>query len=139
MAPKSAQLRWLEQAVACGRVPSVEAAVEDAIAARMADPDGFVDGDWVAPCLAEARAEAARGETMSMDEFKAHMALRRTNRADLALVVCFDRTRSGKTQVSAPDHPTPNGSSIEGEGCVNHSAPARVMTMWSSRRMPHSP
>jgi antitoxin ParD1/3/4 len=70
------QQKWLEEQVAAGRFDSVEGAVAVAVADLMA-----VDGDdlaWAKPYVDEARAAAARGEVVSLDEaltdIDAHLA-----------------------------------------------------------------
>jgi Arc/MetJ-type ribon-helix-helix transcriptional regulator len=75
----SEQLKWLESAVAAGRFESVEAAVQAALVGLMVDTDQAAenDDDWVAPLLDEARASHARGESISLEEFKAQLANRR--------------------------------------------------------------
>jgi Arc/MetJ-type ribon-helix-helix transcriptional regulator len=66
------QMRWLEEAVAQGRFPSVEDAVRAAV-------DGFIvdhkygDLSWARPYIAEARAQVARGEVTELDEFLARL------------------------------------------------------------------
>jgi Arc/MetJ-type ribon-helix-helix transcriptional regulator len=75
----SEQLKWLETAVAAGRFESIEAAVQAALVGLMVDTDqsGEAEDDWVAPLLDEARASDARGESISLEEFKAYAANRR--------------------------------------------------------------
>ena len=73
------QTRWLEQAVAEGRFSSVEAAVQVAVTNLMTEPQSVTaEDDWVLPLLDEARASIARGEGVSLDEFKAHVASRQS-------------------------------------------------------------
>ncbi len=73
------QIRWLEAEVAAGRFASVDEAAQAIIDQRMAD-EGIAgeidldDLDWVKPLLDEARAGVARGEVISHQEFKAHVA-----------------------------------------------------------------
>jgi Arc/MetJ-type ribon-helix-helix transcriptional regulator len=74
------QLRWLEQAVAEGRFASVEDAVRVAITGLMVEADELEDDAWVAPLLDEARASDARGESMSLEEFKAYAVARHGHR-----------------------------------------------------------
>jgi antitoxin ParD1/3/4 len=60
------QQEWLEQQVAAGRFNSVEDAVAVAVADLMA-----TEGDdlaWAKPYVEEARAAAARGEVVSLDD-----------------------------------------------------------------------
>lgn len=74
------QLRWLEQAVAEGRFASVEDAVRIAVVGLMTEVDALSDDEddsWVAPLLDEARASDARGESMSLEDFKAYTLRRR--------------------------------------------------------------
>jgi antitoxin ParD1/3/4 len=60
------QERWLNARVAEGRFASPEAAVQELIAERMAfDADDFA---WAKPYLDEARAAAARGEVISLED-----------------------------------------------------------------------
>jgi Arc/MetJ-type ribon-helix-helix transcriptional regulator len=74
------QLRWLEQAVAEGRFASVEDAVRVAITGLMVEADELEDDAWVAPLLDEARASDARGESISLEEFKAYAVARHGQR-----------------------------------------------------------
>lgn len=66
------QQRWLEAEVAAGRFPSVEAAVRLAIDHFM--PSDLDDLSWAKPFVDEARAGAARGEVMTIDEARARLA-----------------------------------------------------------------
>jgi Arc/MetJ-type ribon-helix-helix transcriptional regulator len=79
------QLCWLEQAVADGRFASVEDAVRMAVVGLMTEPPDEIEDDeddnWVAPLLDEARASDARGESMSLEDFKAHALSRRERSA----------------------------------------------------------
>ncbi len=76
------QLRWLEQAVADGRFASVEDAVRVAVVGLMTEPtEDDEDDSWVAPLLDEARASDARGESMSLEDFKAYTLRRRARSA----------------------------------------------------------
>ena len=70
------QQKWLEEQVAAGRFGSVDDAVALAVADLMA-----VDNDdlaWAKPGVEEARAAAARGEVLSLEEavadIDAHLA-----------------------------------------------------------------
>jgi Arc/MetJ-type ribon-helix-helix transcriptional regulator len=74
------QLRWLEQAVAEGRFASVEDAVRVAIVSLMTEQSDDEDDAWVAPLLDEARASDARGESISLEEFKAYAVARHGQR-----------------------------------------------------------
>ncbi len=65
------QQKWLEAEVAAGRFMSVEEAVRLAVAEFML-PIDTSDLDWVRPYLDEARAEIARGEYVTLEEFNAH-------------------------------------------------------------------
>jgi Arc/MetJ-type ribon-helix-helix transcriptional regulator len=70
------QQKWLEEQVAAGRFGSVG----DAVAVAVADLMGIRDDDlsWAKPYVDEARAAAARGETVSLDDalgdIDAHLA-----------------------------------------------------------------
>ena len=69
---------WLETQVALGHYASVEEAAAAAIAAAMADraeieADEF---EWAAPFLDAARAEAADGKVMTLEEYRTRMAAR---------------------------------------------------------------
>jgi antitoxin ParD1/3/4 len=63
------QQKWLEAEVAAGRFVSVEEAVRLAVAEFML-PLNTDDLDWTKPYLDEARAQIARGEYVTDDEFK---------------------------------------------------------------------
>ena len=60
------QLKWLEQQVAAGRFGSVDDAVTAAVADLMAIEED--DLAWAKPYVDEARAAAARGEVVSIDD-----------------------------------------------------------------------
>jgi Arc/MetJ-type ribon-helix-helix transcriptional regulator len=62
------QQQRLEAAVATGQFASVEEAVRLAIDNLMGTDAEPADLSWVKPYLDEARAEIARGETLSVDE-----------------------------------------------------------------------
>ncbi len=70
------QKKWLEEQVAAGRFGSID----DAVALAVADLMGTGDDDlaWAKPYVDEARAAAARGETMPLDDavadIDAHLA-----------------------------------------------------------------
>ena len=66
------QQKRLEAAVAAGQFASVEEAVRLAVDRLMLDEAEHGDLSWVKPYLDEARAEIARGETISLEEFNAH-------------------------------------------------------------------
>lgn len=70
------QRQWLETVVAEGRFASIEEAVQAALVGFMT-MDAEFDDDWVKPLLDEARADVARGETISLDEFKSLRAEKR--------------------------------------------------------------
>jgi Arc/MetJ-type ribon-helix-helix transcriptional regulator len=68
------QQKRLEAAVVAGHFPSVEEAVRCAVDRLIAlGEEDYGDLSWVKPCLEEARAEIARGETISLEEFNAHV------------------------------------------------------------------
>jgi antitoxin ParD1/3/4 len=71
----SEQQKWLEAEVAAGRFVSVEEAVRLAVAEFML-PIDTNDLDWAKPYLDEARAEIARGEYVTQEEFKRELAER---------------------------------------------------------------
>jgi Arc/MetJ-type ribon-helix-helix transcriptional regulator len=62
------QQKRLEAAVAAGQFASVEDAVRVAVDRLMLDEAEYGDLSWVKPYLDEARAEIARGETVSMED-----------------------------------------------------------------------
>jgi Arc/MetJ-type ribon-helix-helix transcriptional regulator len=65
----SEQEKRLEAAVAAGQFASVEEAVRCAVERLLMLGEGdYGDLSWVKPYLDEARAEIARGETLSMEE-----------------------------------------------------------------------
>jgi antitoxin ParD1/3/4 len=61
------QRKWLEAEVAAGRFTSVSEAVEMAIAGLMIDEED--DLRWAKPLIEEARAEVARGEVLTAEDF----------------------------------------------------------------------
>jgi antitoxin ParD1/3/4 len=65
------QKQWLEAEVASGRFGSIGEAVEMAIAGLMIDEED--DLAWAKPLVDEARAEIARGEVLSGEEFFASL------------------------------------------------------------------
>jgi Arc/MetJ-type ribon-helix-helix transcriptional regulator len=65
------QQKRLEEAVAAGQFPSVEEAVRWAVDHMIVEDYG--DLSWAKPYLDEARAEIARGESVSLEEFNAHV------------------------------------------------------------------
>lgn len=69
-----AQQKWLEAEVAAGRFASVEDAVRLAIDLFM--PIDTADLSWAKPYLDEARAQIARGEYITHEEFKRDLAER---------------------------------------------------------------
>ena len=76
----SEQLLWLEEQVAAGRFASLDDGVQRAMVGLMTGvdgPDETDDDDWVGPLLDDARASLARGDSMSLEDFKVHAALRR--------------------------------------------------------------
>lgn len=66
------QQTWIEEEVAAGHFPSVEAAVRAAVDNFM--PVDVEDLSWVKPYLDEARASAERGEVVPMSEVRADLA-----------------------------------------------------------------
>ena len=65
------QQEWLEAQVRAGAYNSVEDAVASIVAEHMLlDLD---DLDWAKPLMDEARASIARGEGMSLEEYRARM------------------------------------------------------------------
>jgi Arc/MetJ-type ribon-helix-helix transcriptional regulator len=72
------QRDWLEAVVADGRFPSVTAAIEAALLGLMIDHDlGTAESDAeLEAALDAARASDARGESLSLDAFKARTAAR---------------------------------------------------------------
>jgi antitoxin ParD1/3/4 len=66
-----AQQEWLEAQVAKGEFVSIEDAVQQMIAERMAfDAD---DMAWAKPYIDEARAEVERGHVMTLEEHQTRM------------------------------------------------------------------
>jgi len=69
-----AQQKWLEARIAQGEFASADDAVQQIIAERMA-----VEADdlaWARPYVDEARAAAANGDVMTLEEHRARMAKR---------------------------------------------------------------
>ena len=65
------QQEWLEAQVAAGHYDSVEQAVASIVAEHMQlDID---DLSWAKPLVDEARESLARGEGMTLDEYRARM------------------------------------------------------------------
>ena len=69
-----AQQKWLEARIAKGEFSSVEDAVQQMIAERMAIEDD--DFAWAKPFVDEARAAVASGDVITLDEHKARMTER---------------------------------------------------------------
>jgi antitoxin ParD1/3/4 len=69
------QQKWLEAEVAAGRIPSVEEAVRLAVD-HLLMPVDTTDLSWAKPYLDEARAQIARGEYVTHEEFKRELAER---------------------------------------------------------------
>jgi Arc/MetJ-type ribon-helix-helix transcriptional regulator len=65
------QQAWLEAEVAAGHFSSVDEAVQVAIAGLMRPIDK--DLSWAKPYLDVARAQIERGETVTLEEFNAHV------------------------------------------------------------------
>ena len=79
----SEQLRWLQEQVAAGRFASLDEGVQAAVVGLMNSLDAPVtnaDEARIGPLLDAARRSLASGEGLSLDEFKAHAARRRTRR-----------------------------------------------------------
>ncbi|CAN5857667.1 hypothetical protein BH11PSE3_BH11PSE3_47130 [soil metagenome] len=65
------QQEWLEAQVKTGAYESIDAAVASIVAERMhLDIDDLA---WARPLVDEARASIARGEGMTLDEYRARM------------------------------------------------------------------
>ncbi len=69
--PSSRQQAWLDARIASGEFASVEDAVRQMIDDRMAEEDD--DLAWALPYVAEALAEADRGDVLSLQEHEAAM------------------------------------------------------------------
>jgi antitoxin ParD1/3/4 len=65
------QQKWLEAEVAAGRFASIDEALAAAVADLMAAEED--DLAWAKPYVDEARAAIARGEHISLDEFRAEI------------------------------------------------------------------
>ena len=65
------QQEWLEAQVKAGAYDSLDDAVASILAEHM-QPD-LDDLDWAKPLIEEARASAERGETMTLEEYRAMM------------------------------------------------------------------
>jgi antitoxin ParD1/3/4 len=77
------QQAWLAAQVSAGAFPTIEAAVQQAIAERMAfEAANIVDDDlaWAKPLVDEARASVARGDNFTLEEHRARNAARRALR-----------------------------------------------------------
>ena len=71
------QLQRLEEAVAAGRFPSIESAVRLAVADLIGSLGTAEDDlDWVKPLLDDARADAAAGRTVPLDDVRAELTQR---------------------------------------------------------------
>jgi antitoxin ParD1/3/4 len=68
------QQEWLEAQVKAGAYDSVEQAVASIVAERM--HLDIEDLSWAKPLVDEARASIARGEGMTLDDYRARMAER---------------------------------------------------------------
>jgi antitoxin ParD1/3/4 len=69
-----AQRKWLDAQVANGDFASVDEAVQQIIAERMAiEADDFA---WAKPWVEEARVSVANGDVMGVDEHRVRMAKR---------------------------------------------------------------
>ncbi len=71
------QQAWLDARIASGEFASAEEAIAHLIDERIAEEEDD-DMDWVKPLLDEARAEVERGEFLTLEEFKARNAARRS-------------------------------------------------------------
>jgi antitoxin ParD1/3/4 len=71
----------LEALVEAGDFPSVDVAARALLDERLnqLNQDGEDDLAWARPFVEEARAAVARGEVMSLDEFKSRTAQRLAN------------------------------------------------------------
>jgi len=67
------QQKRLEAAVAAGQFASVEEAVRWAVDHIVVTDDDLGDLSWAKPYLDEAREQIARGESISLEEFNAHV------------------------------------------------------------------
>jgi Arc/MetJ-type ribon-helix-helix transcriptional regulator len=65
---------WIDQRVRAGAFKTPAEAIAFAVR-QLASPDE--DLSWIAPLLDEARAEIARGEGLSLEEFRARMRARK--------------------------------------------------------------
>ena len=70
------QQKRLEAAVAAGRFASVEEAVRYAVDHLVLTDADRDDLAWAKPYLDEARESLARGESISLEEFNAHVEQR---------------------------------------------------------------
>jgi Arc/MetJ-type ribon-helix-helix transcriptional regulator len=70
------QQKRLEAAVAAGEFASVEEAVRFAVDHLVLTEAELDDLSWAKPYLDEARASIARGESISLEEFNAHVEKR---------------------------------------------------------------
>jgi Arc/MetJ-type ribon-helix-helix transcriptional regulator len=67
------QQKRLEAAVAEGQFASVEEAVRWAVDQLVLTGEELGDLSWAKPYLDEARAQIARGDSISLEEFNAHV------------------------------------------------------------------
>ena len=67
------QQKRLEAAVAAGQFASVEEAVRFAVDHFVLTDTDLADLSWAKPYLDEARESLARGESVSLEEFNAHV------------------------------------------------------------------
>ena len=77
------QQAWLAAQVAAGAFPTMEAAVQQVLAERMAFESASIADDdllWAKPLVDEARASVARGDSFSLEEHRARNAARRALR-----------------------------------------------------------
>lgn len=70
------QEQWLRSKVSSGEFASIDEAISFAVAHLM--PADLSDLGWTLPYLDEARASLQSGEGLSLEEFQAHAAKRRS-------------------------------------------------------------
>ncbi len=75
------QEAWIKARIATGEFASVEGAARQLIDDRIAELERDDDGEpddlaWARPLVDEARADVARGDVMSLDEYRERIAAR---------------------------------------------------------------